>query len=145
MYRRQGGSRFISNSTGASRVIITDKDTRPAQMNLEHNRHNLGQDENISVATLEWGSSVLTFDPPYDIILAADVVYIEEAYSALAQTLEDLSDLDSVILLCCKRRYERDDRFFKQVLDSGKFSHEVVKSWAGEVKVHQLKKRRTDN
>lgn len=108
-------------------------------MNLEQNRNNF-EGNNITVSTLEWGSSVLTYGPPFDVILAADVVYIEQAFTALAQTLEDLSNESSMILLCCKHRYERDDRFFQLLLNSGKFVDEVVRTWQGNIKVHKLQR-----
>lgn len=126
---------FVFHS-GAASVVLTDKDTRPSQMNLEQNRHNVGS--NITVSTLEWGSSVLTYDPPFDVILAADVVYIEEVFSELAQTLEELSNSSSVILLCCKHRYERDNRFFQRLLELGKFTDDVIKTWQGDIKMHKL-------
>lgn len=126
---------------GASSVVLTDKDTRPAEANLQHNRHNL-EGNNISVTTLEWGQSVLTFDPPFDVILAADVVYIEGVFSALIQTLTDLSNLDSVVLLCCKRRYERYDRFFQLLSDSREFEYEVISTWLEreDIKLHKLRR-----
>lgn len=94
------------------------------------------------MSVLEWGSSVLDFDPPYDIILAADVIYIEETFPELMKTLEDLSASESVIFLSCKHRYERDDRFFQLLLSSGKFQDEIVRVWPGrdEVKVHKLRR-----
>ena len=96
--------------------------------------------KNITVSELEWGSSVLTFDPPYDIILAADVIYIEETFPDLIKTLKELSNSESVILLSCKRRYKRHDQFFEQLLSDGTFVDEVVRIWPEreEVKVHKL-------
>lgn len=128
-------------SVGASSVVLTDKDTRPAEANLQHNRHNL-EGSDISVTTLEWGESVLNFDPPFDVILAADVVYIEGVFSALIQTLADLSSPDSVVLLCCKRRYERYDRFFQLLSDSGEFEYEVVSTWPEreDIRIHKLRR-----
>lgn len=89
---------------------------------------------------LEWGSSVSTFDPPYDVILAADVVYIEDAFAKLSQTLEDLSDTSTIIFLCCKHRYKREDTFFKMLTDSGKFTDNVIASWPVDIKLHKLKR-----
>ena len=128
---------------GAASVVVTDKDMRPTEMNLEQNRHNV-VGSNISVSELEWGSSVLTFDPPFDVILAADVVYIEEAFAELAQTLDDLSDPNTVIILCCKHRYGRDDRFFQQLAESGKFADDIIKIWEGNIKLHRLQKIGTE-
>lgn len=131
--------KFLSKFSGAASVILTDKDTRPAQMNLEQNRPSV-EGNDITTSKLEWGESVLTFNPPFDVILAADVIYIEEVFTELAQTLEDLSDSNSIVLLCCKRRYERDDRFFQQLLASGKFEDHIVKIWQGDITVHRLRR-----
>ncbi len=97
--------------------------------------------KSISVRELMWGTNVTTFDPPYDVVLAADVVYIEETFSDLIKTLEDLTDSNSVILLSCKRRYERHDHFFEQLLSTGRFVDEIVRVWPEreEVKVHRLR------
>ena len=123
---------------GASRVVVTDRDTRPALFNLEHNKHNL-QGNSISISELTWGKDASNFQPPFDLILAADVIYIEEVFADLIKTLIDLSDFNSVIFLACKRRYERHDRFFQQLLESEMFVDEVVWTWPeGEVKVHKL-------
>ena len=121
-------------------MVLTDRDTRPAETNLALNRQNLvGK---IAISKLEWGSNVTHSKPPFDIILAADVVYIEETFSELIKTLEDLSDSHSVILLSCKRRYERHDRFFKRLLDTRKFTKEVVRTWQEkeDVAVHKLRR-----
>ena len=129
----------VYNHPGAASVVLTDKDTRPAQMNLKQNSHNVAGC-NITVSTLEWGNEVSAYDPPFDVILGADVVYIEDVFTKLAKTLDDLSNSDSVILLCCKHRYDRDDRFFQQLLDSGKFTDDIIKIWDGNIKLHKLQK-----
>ena len=128
-------------------MVLTDRDIRPAQLNLEHNRHNLDSNSTSStvrVSELEWGASVLSFQPPYDLVLAADVIYVEESYPALIQTLLDLTGPRSLVLLSSKHRYQRDDRFFQRLARCGKFEDRVVHTWPGreEVKIHQL--RRTD-
>ena len=127
--------------TGASSVVITDRDTRSAEMNLEQSRPNL-EGKNVSVSVLEWGSSIESFRPPYDIILAADVIYIEESFPALIRTLVELSSADSSVLLSCKYRYERDERFFEMLREGGMFEDTVVRRWPGrdDIKVHRLKR-----
>ena len=109
-------------------MLETDKITRPAQTNLEANRHNLHHG-NVTVAQFEWGENPTRFDPPFDVVLAADVIYIEDTFPLLLKSLADLSDRETVILISCKRRYERDDRFFDLLRDSGRFTFEVVWKW----------------
>lgn len=133
---------MFQHTPGASSVVLTDVDTRPAESNLNHNRHNI-LGKQVSVSELRWGSNVSTFDPPYDIILAADIVYIEDTYADLIKTLEDLSGPGSLLLLACKHRYEREDRFFRELVSSSSFNEdEIVMEWPGmeTVKVHMLKR-----
>ena len=127
------------SAAGASSVAITDKETRPSAFNLDLNKQNV-KGNNISISELVWGEDVSSFQPPYDIILAADVIYIEDVFTDLIKTLTDLSDSNSVILLACKRRYDRHDRFFQQLSDTEKFVDEIVWTWPEreEVKVHKL-------
>lgn len=118
---------------GAGSVVMTDKTITPAEINLRANQHNL-PDKNITVAQFEWGKDPSHLKPPFDIILAADVIYIQDTFPLLLQSLVDLSDRETVILISCKRRYERDDHFFDLLRESGKFSHSVVWQWPKEDK-----------
>ena len=128
---------------GAAHVVLTDRDIRPAVRNLEHNRHNL-ESNNITSSVLVWGKDLATFDPPYDIVLAADVIYIEETFPDLIKTLVDLTGPKTLVLLACKYRYERDTQFFQMLENTGKFEDRVVKTWPDneDITVHEL--RRTD-
>ena len=130
-------------TAGTSSVVLTDKNTTPAKTNLKLNMQNL-KDRNVTVLELEWGITDLThFEPPYDIVLAADVIYREDAFLPLIQTLRDLSSDGTMILLSCKRRYVRDDNFFELLRSSGEFSYEVVKVWgpSSDIKIYRLYKR----
>ena len=69
------------------------------------------------VKVLNWGHNLEEF-ATYDIILAADVIYLEDTFTDLLQTLEHLSSPRTVILLSCKIRYSRDTRFLKRMRHS---------------------------
>ena len=60
---------------------------------------------------LTWGKNLEVFPSKYDVILGADIVYLEETFEDLLRTLDWLSDCKTRILLSCKIRYERDSRF----------------------------------
>ena len=122
-------------------MVVTDKTPGPAKANLKLNMHNL-HDRTISVSKLEWGSNISDYEPPFDVILAADVIYIEETYPLLIKTLTELSSTDTVIYFSCKRRYDRDDRFFKLLHETGVFSSQVVEVWSEvqDVKVYRIHK-----
>ena len=67
----------------------------------------------VDVRELEWGQDVSSFNPPFDYILGADIVYIEETFSHLLKTITELSADKTVLLLSCKIRYERDSNFLR--------------------------------
>ncbi len=123
-------------------MVVTDKDPRAAMANYQYNRHHLNH-TSISISEFTWGQDPTVLSPPFNLILAADVIYIEEVFPDLIRSLVDLSELDSVVYLACKRRYERHDKFFKMLADTGKFADEVVWTWPEkeEVKVHKLTRK----
>lgn len=70
------------------------------------------------VKELTWGKDLGNFPPgAFDFILGADIVYLEETFAELLQTLEHLCSEKTVILLSCRIRYERDHKFLKMLRD----------------------------
>ena len=67
---------------GASQVVLTNQVTIMAQRNLERNFAGEGRAE---VRRLEWGDAVVVaaLAPPFDLILAGDVVYVSDNFAAL--------------------------------------------------------------
>ena len=127
-----------THHTGAESVVITDRNPQPAKHNLKLNSDNLDPHRQVAVRELTWGQDVSDFHPPYDVLLAADVVYIEDTFSQLIQCLEQLSGVHSTILLSCKYRYERDSRFLQLLRE--KFVSEVV--WtSGDLSIYSIRKR----
>ncbi|XP_047629315.1 protein N-lysine methyltransferase METTL21A isoform X3 [Phacochoerus africanus] len=64
------------------------------------------------VKELTWGQNLGSFSPgEFDLILGADIIYLEETFTDLLRTLEHLCSNHSVILLACRIRYERDHNF----------------------------------
>jgi len=53
---------------------------------------------------LNWGTDLVNFFPPYDIIIASDVIYEDNCIEVLIQTISDLSDSDSTIIIAHERR-----------------------------------------
>ena len=71
-------------------------------------------DSNVSVDVLDWGSDIADRFESAETILGADIIYIEETFPLLLKTFLDLTRNASkhcVILLSCRIRYERDERF----------------------------------
>ncbi|XP_023565916.1 protein N-lysine methyltransferase METTL21A isoform X2 [Octodon degus] len=67
---------------------------------------------NTVVKELTWGQNLESFSPgEFDLILGADIIYLEETFTDLLQTLDYLCSDHCVILLACRIRYERDNNF----------------------------------
>lgn len=66
----------------------------------------------VVIKELTWGQNLESFSPgEFDLILGADVIYLEDTFADLLRTLEHLCSNHSVILLACRIRYERDSNF----------------------------------
>jgi hypothetical protein len=75
--------------------------------NLDPDLHNL------TVSTLDW-----THQPEdhahlgnFEVILGADIIYIEETFPDLLRTLLHFAHEDTTVLLSCKIRYKRESKF----------------------------------
>ena len=76
-------------------------------------------DTNIAVEVLDWGSDVTDRFADIDVVLGADIVYIEDTFALLLKTLVDVARSATtarcVTLLSCRVRYERDERFLNML------------------------------
>ncbi|XP_069789993.1 protein N-lysine methyltransferase METTL21A isoform X1 [Narcine bancroftii] len=116
---------IVASLLGAD-VTITDRAV--ALQFLESNvRDNIphGSGSRAQVRELTWGTNLCQFEAAsYDLILGADVVYLEETFPALLETLEYLSSEWTTVLLSCRIRYQRDNHFLKML--GGHFTVERV-------------------
>ncbi|XP_044159968.1 protein N-lysine methyltransferase METTL21A [Bufo gargarizans] len=64
----------------------------------------------MSVKPLNWGTGLERFSH-FDVILGADLIYLEETFQDLLKTIIHLSTEHTVILLSCRLRYQRDHNF----------------------------------
>uniref|UniRef100_A0A8I5TEX8 Protein N-lysine methyltransferase METTL21A n=1 Tax=Pongo abelii TaxID=9601 RepID=A0A8I5TEX8_PONAB len=106
------GSRSSGLGCGAH-VTITDRKVALEflKSNVQANLPPHIQPKTV-VKELTWGQNLGSFSPgEFDLILGADIIYLEETFTDLLQTLEHLCSNHSVILLACRIRYERDNNF----------------------------------
>ncbi|KAF6147541.1 hypothetical protein GIB67_037430 [Kingdonia uniflora] len=86
---------------GLSNIILTDiAPVMPAlKRNLKRNKPVLGK--TLKTSQLYWNNSnqIKTLNPPFDFVIAADVVYIEESVGSLVGAMEELVADDGVVLL----------------------------------------------
>ncbi|XP_044043308.1 protein N-lysine methyltransferase METTL21A [Siniperca chuatsi] len=100
-----------------AKVTITDRE--PALDFLSANvKANLPPDSQGSavVSELSWGEGLERYPAGgFDLVLGADIVYLEDTFVPLLQTLEHLCSDTTVVLLACKIRYKRDTNFLSML------------------------------
>ncbi|KAM4601899.1 protein N-lysine methyltransferase METTL21A [Polymixia lowei] len=96
-----------------AKVTITDRE--PALEFLSANvKANVPPDRrgSVAVSELTWGEGLEHYPAGgFDLVLGADIVYLEDTFEALLRTTEHLCSDKTVVLLACKIRYERDTNF----------------------------------
>ena len=93
-----------------ARVTLTD---RPVALPLLRQNVAINNVDNVQVRELTWGQKNLDheFSSAYDIIIGADIVYMEDTFKDLLSTLDELSDDGTAVILACQIRYDRDLTF----------------------------------
>ncbi|KAL5573597.1 hypothetical protein UlMin_023194 [Ulmus minor] len=115
---------------GLTDIVLTDiSPVMPAlKRNLKHNKPVLGKALKYSV--LYWNNSdqIKSLKPPYDVVLAADVVYIEESVGSLVAAMDELVADDGVVLLGYQLRSPEAHKLFweicEEVFEIEKVPHE---------------------
>lgn len=97
----------------------------------------------VRVSELTWGEGLARYrSGGYDVILGADIVYLEETFSALLLTLEHLSSEKTQVLLACRIRYERDEHFLSML--GSRFSvQEVYYDSQRDIHIYRAVKNKT--
>lgn len=98
-------------------MTITDREQAMDFMSANV-KANLPQDTqgSVAVSELTWGEGLERYTAGgYDVVLGADIVYLEDTFVPLLQTLEHLCSDTSVVLLACKIRYKRDTDFLSML------------------------------
>ena len=117
--------------------MVTDRHIEMAQCNMDANNGVL-QNLNISAVPYSWGDTLPdSLMMNFDLILGADIIYIEDTYSFLVDSLSKLSTINTVILLASKHRYEKTEKFL--CLSKELFDHSVIHK-EGTVSIYQLRK-----
>lgn len=65
-----------------------------------------------AVSELSWGEGLERYPiGGFDLVLGADIIYLEDTFVPLLRTLEYLCADSTLVLLACKIRYQRDTDF----------------------------------
>ncbi|KAL5730526.1 hypothetical protein ACHQM5_003333 [Ranunculus cassubicifolius] len=104
---------------GLENIILTDiAAVMPAlKRNLKKNKPVLGK--TLKIAQLYWNntSQIQALNPPFDFVIAADVVYIEETVGSLVSAMEKLVKDDGVVLLGYQLRSPEAHRLFWELCE----------------------------
>lgn len=96
-----------------ARATITDR--KPALDFLSANvKANIPADSpgSAAVSELSWGEGLERYPAGgFDLVLGADIIYLEDTFVPLLRTLEHLCSDSTLVLLACKIRYQRDTDF----------------------------------
>lgn len=99
---------------GAKEVVLTDlPDNLPL---LRTNAAANQVSQIVSIKALVWGSKPRHLEPPYDIIVATDIMYIIEALNPLIETMKSLSGVQTTILLAYGRNRQAEEVFQAKII-----------------------------
>lgn len=65
----------------------------------------------ITVEELDWTRDNIYSFPDFDVILGADIIYVEETFPDLLRTLLHFTTIKTRVFLSCLIRYDRDTNF----------------------------------
>ncbi|XP_062600843.1 protein N-lysine methyltransferase METTL21A-like [Saccostrea cucullata] len=69
------------------------------------------------VKALDWQGNLESYQETFDVILGADIIYIEDTFPDLLRTIEHLSNEETLVYISCRIRYTRDSNFLKMFSD----------------------------
>ncbi|KAL1199613.1 Calmodulin-lysine N-methyltransferase [Cardamine amara subsp. amara] len=104
---------------GLTEIVLTDiAPVMPAlKHNLKRNKTALGKSLKTSIVYWNNKDQISALNPPFDLVIAADVVYIEESVGQLVTAMETLMAEDGAVLLGYQIRSPEADKLFWELCD----------------------------
>lgn len=138
---------------GLTDVFLTD--IAPVMPALKHNlkKNKPVLKKSLKTAQLYWANSaqVKALSPPFDVVIAADVVYLEETVRPLVETMVEMLTDNGVVLLGYQLRSPEADKLFwevsGEVFEIEKVPHEDLHPEYNyeETDVYIFRKKKNDN
>lgn len=91
--------------TSTERAEALERLQAAVSSNLDPTEHH------VEVTELDWTHDHSDHNPNFDVILGADIIYIQDTFPDLLRTLLHFTGPETQVLLSCKIRYERDSNF----------------------------------
>ncbi|XP_019636276.1 PREDICTED: protein N-lysine methyltransferase METTL21A-like [Branchiostoma belcheri] len=100
-----------------AKVTITEREIALASLrsNVETNIPPGTTRHPVVIQELTWGQNLHHYPTSFHYVLGADIIYLKKTFQDLLKTLVHLSNCETVVLLGCKIRYERDTNFLKML------------------------------
>uniref|UniRef100_A0A0R3RG16 Methyltransferase n=1 Tax=Elaeophora elaphi TaxID=1147741 RepID=A0A0R3RG16_9BILA len=128
---------IISTYQNAKLIHVTDRLSAVSLLG-ENVRQNANNDCDMKIFAFDWNIDKLP--QKYQVILGADLIYGGITFEPLVKLFEDASDHDTVIYLCSKIRYERDQDFYRQLLQKQFDVREIFYETEFAVNIFEIKK-----
>jgi len=107
---------IVCHKLGAKTVLSTDHSD---VIHVTEGNFQLNKIDKECVSPLNWGEDISRFSAiDFDVIIGADIIYIEETFSHLLKTITELSTERTELYLSCKIRYDRDTTFLKMLRET---------------------------
>lgn len=125
-----GAAAMAFHLLGLTDLVLTDiAPVMPAlKHNLKRNKQTLGKMLRTSILYWNNQDQIRALNPPFDVVIAADVVYIEESVGQLVAAMEALVADDGVVLLGYQLRSPEADKLFweicREVFEMEKVPHQ---------------------
>jgi hypothetical protein len=98
-----------------TKMVITEKSEMLERIRENLELNSLVEDDNLVVQELKWGENLSNINETYDVIVAAEVVYDEQLFGPLIETIVALSGFNTILLLAHTERRSKEGIFFKQL------------------------------
>ncbi|XP_010522582.1 PREDICTED: protein N-lysine methyltransferase METTL21A [Tarenaya hassleriana] len=114
-----GAAGMAFHLLGLTDIVLTDiAPVMPAlKHNLKRNKAALGKTLKTSIVYWNNKDQIAALNPPFDLVVAADVVYIEESVGQLVAAMEALVADDGAVLLGYQVRSPEADKRFWELCD----------------------------
>lgn len=107
---------LVAASLGAD-VTVTEREEAMPHLKSTVENNTVGKSWSITSLVVDWTDDHNTDSvQDYDIIIGADIIYIEETFKDLLKTLKTFAKNSNIlVLISCRIRYERDEKFLNML------------------------------
>ncbi|VDN92999.1 unnamed protein product [Brugia pahangi] len=128
---------IVSTYQNVKLIHVTDR-VNAISLLEENVRQNANNDCDIKIFAFDWNIDKLS--RKYQIVLGADLIYGGITFEPLMKLFRDASDYDTVIYLCSKIRYQRDQDFYDQLVQEQFSVREIFYENEFAVNMFEIKK-----